>query len=80
MSDPTTKVMQLPSSFISPFASNTNNSSAISAGQTIEGLEKELIRVTLNKVDGNKTQAAEMLGISTKTLYNRLHAYGDFTD
>ena len=80
MSDPTTKMMQLPSSFISPFASNSNNSSAISAGQTIEGLEKELIRVTLNKVDGNKTQAAEMLGISTKTLYNRLHAYGDFTD
>jgi two-component system, NtrC family, response regulator HydG len=64
--------------FISPFASNTRKSSAISAGQTIEELEKELIRVTLNQVDGNKTQAAEMLGISTKTLYNRLHAYGDF--
>jgi two-component system, NtrC family, response regulator HydG len=78
MSEPASKTIQLPDTFISPFASNTRKSSAISAGQTIEDLEKELIRVTLNQVDGNKTQAAEMLGISTKTLYNRLHAYGDF--
>lgn len=79
MSDPTSEKIQLPDTFISPFATSDNKSSAISAGQTIEELEKELIRVTLNKVAGNKTQAAEMLGISTKTLYNRLHAYGDFT-
>ena len=79
MSDPASKKIQLPDTFISPFAGIDNNSSAISAGQTIEDLEKELIRVTLDKVDGNKTQAAEMLGISTKTLYNRLHAYGDFS-
>ena len=79
MSDPASKKILLPDTFISPFASKTKTSSAISAGQTIEDLEKELIRVTLNKVDGNKTQAAEMLGISTKTLYNRLHAYGDFS-
>ena len=79
MSDPTGQQIQLPDTFISPFASNDKKSSAISAGQTIEDLEKELIRVTLDKVDGNKTQAADMLGISTKTLYNRLHAYGDFT-
>ncbi|TYK65087.1 sigma-54-dependent transcriptional regulator [Colwellia echini] len=77
MSDPATQKIQLPSSFISPF-STANTESAISAGQTIEELEKELIRVTLDKVDGNKTQAAEMLGISTKTLYNRLNAYTDF--
>lgn len=79
MSDPTSQEIQLPDTFISPFASANNKSSAVTAGQTIEDVEKELIRVTLNKVDGNKTQAADMLGISTKTLYNRLHAYGDFT-
>jgi len=78
MSDPTSQQIQLPDTFISPFAATVNKSSAVSAGQTIEDVEKELIRVTLNKVDGNKTQAADMLGISTKTLYNRLHAYGDF--
>lgn len=78
MSDPTSQQIQLPDTFISPFASSANKASAVSAGQTIEDLEKELIRVTLDKVDGNKTHAAEMLGISTKTLYNRLHTYGDF--
>mgnify|MGYP001471376178 CR=1 FL=1 len=46
---------------------------------TIEDVEKELIYATLEKVNGNKTMAAEMLGISTKTLYNRLHAYGDLS-
>jgi len=78
MSDANSQQLQLPDSFISPFSSEAKKSSAVSAGQTIEDLEKELIRVTLDKVDGNKTQAAEMLGISTKTLYNRLHVYGDF--
>ena len=48
----------------------------MSAGQTIEEVEKELIHATLDKVQGNKTLAAQMLGISTKTLYNRLNAYG----
>ncbi|NQY07387.1 MAG: hypothetical protein HRT68_14635, partial [Flavobacteriaceae bacterium] len=43
---------------------------------TIEEVDKELIHATLDKVQGNKTIAAQMLGISTKTLYNRLNAYG----
>ncbi|MEJ6473560.1 sigma-54 dependent transcriptional regulator [Pseudoalteromonas piscicida] len=44
-------------------------------GKTIEEVERELIYQTLESVDGNKTLAARMLGISTKTLYNRLNAY-----
>ena len=31
---------------------------------------------TLRAVDGSKSKAAQVLGISLKTLYNRLHAYG----
>ncbi len=80
MSDPTGTEIQLPSSFVSPFASAAKTQNNVVAGQTIEDVEKELIRLTLEKVEGNKTAAAEMLGISTKTLYNRLHAYGDFTE
>ncbi|MFT2090071.1 sigma-54-dependent transcriptional regulator [Paraglaciecola sp. 2405UD69-4] len=80
MSDPSTKEIQLPSSFHSPFSLAKKQDKGVSAGQTIEDVEKELIRITLEQVEGNKTAAADMLGISTKTLYNRLHAYGDFED
>ena len=80
MSDHQGKTVTLPDSFASPFARVKQASNSIQAGQTIEQVEKQLITATLEKVDGNKTLAAEMLGISTKTLYNRLHAYGDFDD
>lgn len=78
MSDPNSKEIVLPKSFQSPFSLVRKTNQGVSPGQTIEDVEKELIRITLEKVDGNKTAAADMLGISTKTLYNRLHAYGDF--
>lgn len=77
MSDPSSKVITLPNSFESPFSKNRQPKNNVSAGQTIDDVEKELIRVTLEKVEGNKTLAAEMLGISTKTLYNRLNAWGN---
>lgn len=79
MSDPNKDVVELPDSFISPF-SQAKSTNSLAAGQTIEDVEKELIRVTLQNVDQNKTLAAQMLGISTKTLYNRLHAYGEFDE
>jgi transcriptional regulator with PAS, ATPase and Fis domain len=77
MSDPENDVIDLPPTLQSPFAT-AKNPNSIAAGQTIEHVEKELITATLKKVEGNKTLAAEMLGISAKTLYNRLHAYGEF--
>lgn len=48
----------------------------IRVGSSIEDAERRLILTTLAHMDGNKTRAAETLGISVKTLYNRLHAYG----
>ncbi|MGS2719021.1 sigma-54-dependent transcriptional regulator [Paraglaciecola aestuariivivens] len=80
MSSPDTNKIVLPDNFASPFSRTAKPSNNVTAGQTIEDVEKELIRITLEKVEGNKTAAAEMLGISTKTLYNRLHAYGDFSE
>jgi DNA-binding NtrC family response regulator len=41
------------------------------AGKSIEEVERELINLTLEQVGGNKQRAAEILGISLKTLYNR---------
>jgi DNA-binding NtrC family response regulator len=77
MSEPGSTSLDLPATFNSPFSQKGKASSSMSAGKTIEEVEKALIYATLDEVEGNKTMAAEMLGISTKTLYNRLHAYGE---
>jgi len=41
-------------------------------------LEKKYILKALAHYGGNKTQAAQGLGITIKTLYNKLHEYGEF--
>jgi two-component system response regulator HydG len=45
---------------------------------TLHELEKRYILKALNHFRGNKTQAAHALGITIKTLYNKLHEYGEF--
>ena len=44
--------------------------------KSLAEIEKDQILLALNFFDGNKTKAANALGISIKTLYNKLHAYG----
>ena len=46
-------------------------------GMSLDEVERTLITATLQAVGGSKTEAARLLGISLKTMYNRLHAYGD---
>jgi DNA-binding NtrC family response regulator len=47
----------------------------LKVGKSLEQIERELILRTLETVGGNKPRAAEILGISLKTLYNRLEKY-----
>ena len=46
---------------------------SLTAGMTVEEAENRLIMLTLDHARGNKTRAAEILGISLKTLHNKLN-------
>jgi len=52
-----------------------NNSSGV--GQTVAGMERKLIIDTLKHTLGNRTSAANILGISIRTLRNKLKQYQD---
>ena len=45
----------------------------IAPGMTVDEAERKLILATLEAAGNNKTRAAEMLGISLKTLHNKLN-------
>lgn len=47
----------------------------IPVGVNLADVERWMIFATLQKCGGNKTRAAALLGVSLKTLYNRLNAY-----
>ncbi len=47
----------------------------VRVGSSVEKVEQQLIMATLDACGGNKQQAAAVLGVSLKTLYNRLAAY-----
>jgi DNA-binding NtrC family response regulator len=44
-------------------------------GTTVDAMERELILQTLGATGNNKTRASELLGISLKTLHNKLKEY-----
>jgi DNA-binding NtrC family response regulator len=44
-------------------------------GSTVEEVERALVVQTLARCDGNRTQAARMLGLSVRTLRNKTRIY-----
>jgi transcriptional regulator with PAS, ATPase and Fis domain len=52
-----------------------SNSVRVEVGTTVDEAERQLILKTLHSTHNNKTKAAEILGISSKTLQNKLKEY-----
>ena len=48
----------------------------VAHGITLDALEKDYILASLQRNGNNKARTAEMLGVSEKTLYNKLNRYG----
>lgn len=57
------------------FTNNLSPSSSVLIGQTVSTVEKGLILDTLKYYQGNRTKAANVLGISIRTLRNKLKIY-----
>jgi DNA-binding NtrC family response regulator len=58
-----------------PAPSGADDGLHLRPGLTVSEAERRLILETLNFTQNNKTRAAEMLGISLKTLHNKLKEY-----
>ncbi|HSR11744.1 MAG TPA: sigma-54 dependent transcriptional regulator, partial [Thermodesulfobacteriota bacterium] len=66
----------LPSSMVQAVDENVI-SKALKGRFSLDELEKEYIRRVLSEVDGNKTKAAEILGVDRKTLHRKLQGRDD---
>lgn len=69
--------LRLPEQVGSPFSQENvdDDEFVLRPGQSIENVEKRLIELTLARYGDDKKQAAALLGVSLKTLYNRINMY-----
>lgn len=58
-----------------PSARDDDRTVHVEVGTTVDEAERQLILKTLHSTNNNKTRAAEILGITTKTLQNKLKEY-----
>jgi two-component system response regulator HydG len=72
------KIVELPAPSVAPRgkrAIRREGSVDVWVGTPLLDAQREIILATLDHFDGDKRQAASTLGISLKTLYNRLESY-----
>ena len=62
--------------FVQRIPLHDSQSIQLGVGTTVDEAERLLILKTLESTHNNKTRAAEVLGISLKTLHNKLKEYG----
>jgi two-component system response regulator AtoC len=46
------------------------------AGVSLENMERKLLEMTLDATGGNRSRAAELLGVSLRTVRNKIRSYG----
>lgn len=73
LADPGGSKLEISEQTLRPFGAR--KADTIPVGSSIKDVEKALILKTLASNDGDKPQTAKVLGISLKTLYNRLNEY-----
>ena len=71
----TVELGHLPPDLIDSPVPPTHANPTLTAGMRVDEAERHLIEVTLEHTGNNKTRAAEMLGISVKTLHNKLNKF-----
>ena len=74
--DGTPNSVALPGTLVAPISIVPPPAAAPDRVTPLEEVEKEHILRALEICDGNRTQAAKQLGISIRTLRNKLHEYG----
>ncbi|MFX8441181.1 helix-turn-helix domain-containing protein, partial [Acinetobacter baumannii] len=62
---------------VSSTQTTSGSTLTIPVGTSLASADKKIILATLEQCGGVKKRAAELLGISLKTLYNRLEEYGN---
>ncbi|HAA77476.1 TPA: hypothetical protein DCE37_20375 [Candidatus Latescibacteria bacterium] len=74
--EPQVTESHLPLEILTGEPRTASSGGGITVGTTVREMEKQLILKTLESCDGNRTNAADTLGISSRTLRNKLHEYG----
>lgn len=63
--------------FLRPFSAKLSPSPVpLQAGTSMKALERQLLETTLQLTGGNRTRAAEMLGVSLRTIRNKIREFG----
>jgi len=55
---------------------NSEKSSGVKPGVTLQEVERQLLEATLDATGGNRTKAAELMGVSLRTVRNKIREYG----
>ena len=73
--EPQLTLAQVPEDIRNPQQNLSHTPSAAGHGHNLTAMEKEYIRQALKNAAGNKSLAAQKLGISRRTLYRKIDEY-----